>query len=107
MAFPVWSSVRSSSVSSSVPNPPGSDTNAELSLIIISFRVKKYFMATTCSLAARVSLRASSNGSRMLTPRARSGPAPSAPAAMIPGPAPVITIHPRSASSAARSRAWA
>ena len=36
-----------------------------------------------------------SNGSRMLTPNALSGPAPSIPAVMIPGPAPVTIIHPR------------
>ena len=44
-------------------------------------------------------------GSRMLTPKACSGPAPSMPAAMIPGPAPVITIQSARASSAAKSRA--
>ncbi len=42
----------------------------------------------------------------MLTPMERSGPAPSAPAAMIPGPAPVTTIQPASAKSAARSQVW-
>ena len=33
----------------------------------------------------------------MFTPKERSAPAPSIPAAMIPGPAPVMTIQPRSA----------
>ena len=47
----------------------------------------------------------SSWGRRMLTPNAWSRPAPSVPAAMIPGPAPVTTIQPASASRAARSRA--
>ena len=39
--LPVWVSVSSSNVSSSVPNPPGSDTNARLSFTSISLRVKK------------------------------------------------------------------
>ena len=38
-----------------------------------------------------------SNGSRMLTPNAFSAPAPSMPASMIPGPAPVTTIQSSSA----------
>ena len=48
----------------------------------------------------------SSNGRRIVTPRLRSGPAPSVAAAMMPGPAPVTTIQPASASRPARSRAW-
>ncbi len=43
----------------------------------------------------------------MLTPKARSGPAPSMPASMIPGPAPVITIQSRSAMARPKSRAIA
>ncbi len=39
-----------------------------------------------------------SNGSRMATPMLCWRPAPSIAACMIPGPAPVTTIHPRSAS---------
>ena len=42
-------------------------------------------------------LAAASNGRRMLTPKEFSVPAPSMPAAMIPGPAPVMTIQSRSA----------
>ena len=62
-------------------------------------------MATTRSPPARMSLGCSSNGRRMLIPMARSGPAPSAPACMIPGPAPVITNQPASARCWARRRA--
>ena len=46
-----------------------------------------------------------SNGSRMFTPIDLSRPAPSMPAAMIPGPAPVTTIQSAAAMEAARSRA--
>ena len=46
-----------------------------------------------------------SKGSTMFTPKARSAPAPSMPASMIPGPAPVMTIH--SASAMARPKSWA
>ena len=46
-----------------------------------------------------------SNGSTMLTPKARSAPAPSMPASMIPGPAPVITIQSRSTMARPKSRA--
>ena len=97
VALPVWRSVRSSNVSSWVPKPPGRHTKADDSLMSMSFRVKKYFIATSRSPPARMSLGASSKGSWMLMPIARSGPAPSAPACMIPGPAPVITYHPASA----------
>ena len=103
-ALPVWSRVSSSKVSSWVPKPPGRHTKADDSLMSISLRVKKYFMATSLS-SPKTSLGCSSKGSRMLMPIARSGPAPSAPASMIPGPAPVMTIQPAPASSAARSRA--
>ena len=41
-----------------------------------------------------------------MTPRLRSGPAPSVAAAMMPGPAPVTTIQAASARRLARSRAW-
>jgi len=43
----------------------------------------------------------------MFTPNERSRPAPSIPAAMMPGPAPVTTIHPASAIRWAMARAWA
>ncbi len=51
------------------------------------------------------SLASCSKGSRMFTPKDFSRPAPSRPAAMIPGPAPVTTIQPSAARSAAASRA--
>ena len=107
MALPVCRSVNSSKVSSCVPKPPGRHTNADDSLINMSLRVKKYFIATSRSPPARMSLGFSSNGSWMLMPMAWSGPAPSAPACMIPGPAPVMTNQPASASSRARFLAWA
>ncbi len=44
---------------------------------------------------------AASNGNRMLTPKLFAAPAPSIPASMIPGPAPVMTIQSTSASSRA------
>ena len=72
-----------------------------------SFRVKKYFIDTSLGFSAMNSLASCSNGSRMLIPKAWSGPAPSSPAAMIPGPAPVTVDQPCEASRAARSRAWA
>ena len=66
--LPVWVSVSSSNVSSSVPNPPGRQTNARLSLTSISLRVKKYFIATYFSSPAMTGLAPCSNGSRMATP---------------------------------------
>jgi hypothetical protein len=55
--------------------------------------------------SAMTGLGAASNGSRMLAPNDSFEPAPSWPASMIPGPAPVITIHPRFAISREKSRA--
>lgn len=72
----------------------------------MTLRVKKYFMVTSLASPAMTSLADCSNGRRMLTPMDRSRPAPSIPACMIPGPAPVTTIQPRSASCAASARAW-
>ena len=43
--LPVCVSVSSSKVSSRVPKPPGRQTKALDSLMSISFRVKKYFIA--------------------------------------------------------------
>ena len=96
--LPVWVRVSSSNVSSRVPKPPGRQTNARLSFTSISLRVKKYFMLTYFSSPAITGLAPCSNGSRIETPMLRSRPAPSIAACMIPGPAPVTTIHPRSAS---------
>ena len=45
-------------------------------------------------------------GGRIVTPNAFSTPAPSMPAVMIPGPAPVMIIQSCSASAAASRRAW-
>ena len=103
--LPVCVNVNSSNVSSSVPNPPGRHTNAELSLTSISLRVKKYFMLTCLASPAITKLAPVSNGSRIDTPIERSRPAPSMPASMIPGPAPVTTIQPASASPCAVERA--
>ena len=89
-----------------MPNPPGRATNPLDSFTSISLRVKKYFMLTTRSDPASGPTVVSSNGSRIVTPRLRSGPAPSVAAAMMPGPAPVTTIQPASASWPASSRAW-
>ena len=99
--LPVCVSVSSSNVSSSVPKPPGKQTKARLSFTSISLRVKKYFMLTYFSSPAITGLAPCSNGSRMATPMLRARPAPSIAACMIPGPAPVTTIQPRSASAAA------
>ena len=92
-------------VSSMVPNPPGRATNPDDSLMSMSLRVKKYFMLTSLGSPVITSLASCSKGRRMFTPMERSRPAPSMPASMIPGPAPVMTIQPASASSAAMRRA--
>ena len=94
MPLPVWVRVSSSNVSSSVPKPPGRQTNARLSFTSISLRVKKYFMLTYFSSPAMIGLAPCSNGRRIDTPMLFSRPAPSIPACMMPGPAPVMTIHP-------------
>ena len=104
MPLPVWVRVSSSNVSSSVPKPPGRQMNARLSFTSISLRVKKYFMLTYFSSPAMIGLAPCSNGSRIDTPMLFSRPAPSMPACMIPGPAPVMTIHPFSARLAATLR---
>ena len=101
-----WS-VRSSSVSSSVPNPPGTATKPCDSFTSMSLRVKKYFIETCLGSSWITSLARVSKGSRMLTPIEASWPAPSMAACMIPGPAPVTTIQPRRASCSATSWVWA
>jgi hypothetical protein len=60
--------------------------------------VKKYFMLTYFSSPAITGLAPCSKGSLIDTPMLCARPAPSIAACMIPGPAPVTTIHPRSAS---------
>ena len=76
-------------------------------MISSSFRVKKYFIDTSLGSDAMNGLAPCSKGRRMLIPKAWSGPAPSSPAAMMPGPAPVTVDHPLAARRAARSRARA
>jgi hypothetical protein len=44
--FPVWISVAASNTSSSVPNPPGSATNAYEYLTSMTLRTKKYRNST-------------------------------------------------------------
>ena len=90
-----------------MPKPPGRTAYPSDSLRSISLRVKKYFISTSLGSPEMKALGASSNGNRMLIPKALSGPAPSKPAAMIPGPAPVTSIHPARARLAASSLAWA
>ena len=69
-----------------------------------SLRVKKYRKLMSLGSSAMNWLVVVSNGSWMLTPNALSAPAPSMPASMIPGPAPVTTIQSSAAMAAARSR---
>ena len=73
----------------------------------MSLRVKKYFISTSRPSAASCGWEVVSNGRRISTPSAMSRPAPSVPAAMMPGPAPVTTIQFWRAIRAARSTAWA
>ena len=89
-----------------MPKPPGSETNPLDSLMSMSLRVKKYFIDTTRPVPSSSSLGSSSNGRRMVTPMLLPSPAPSVAAAMMPGPAPVTTIQPTSASRPASWRAW-
>ena len=90
-ALPVCKRVNSSKHSSRVPKPPGRTAKAADSFINMSLRVKKYFISTTRPSAASWGCEIVSKGSRISTPSDMSGPAPSAPAAMMPGPAPVTT----------------
>ena len=90
-----------------MPKPPGSTTKPSDSFMSMSLRVKKYFISTSLGSWAMKALADCSKGRRMLTPRAMSRPAPSMPAAMIPGPAPVTIIQPLRAMAVASWRAWA
>ena len=58
------------------------------------------------SSSAMIELAPVSNGSLIETPMLWSRPAPSMPACMIPGPAPVTTIQPAAASCSATRRVW-
>ena len=74
------------------------------SLMKASLRVKKYRkLMSFGSSAMNWPWSRSRTGSRMLTPKECSAPAPSMPASMIPGPAPVMTIQSRSAIAAAKA----
>ena len=84
-----------------MPKPPGIQINACDSLTSISFRVKKYRIETYLSSPAIIGFAEVSNGRRILTPIDISRPAPDIPASIIPGPAPVTTIHPSSAKALA------
>ena len=70
----------------------------------MSLRVKKNRISTSLGSWAMNGFAPCSKGSRMLTPIDLSRPAPSIPAAMMPGPAPVTTIQSEVAIEAARSR---
>src|ERR1017187_7321730 len=60
----------------------------------VSLRVKNYLNVMSFLSSAMTGLALCSHGRRMLTPKLFSGPAPSWPACMMPGPAPVITMKP-------------
>jgi hypothetical protein len=98
--------VSSSKASSSVPKPPGITTKPSDSFRNVTLRVKKYRKTISFGSLSRNSLVVVSNGSLIPAPKLFSGPAPSTPASMIPGPAPVITIQSRSASARATSTVW-
>jgi len=70
-----------------------------------SFRVKKYLKLTSFSSSTMAELAVCSNGSLMFKPKDISRPAPSFPAFMMPGPAPVRVMKPRAAISRQNSRA--
>jgi hypothetical protein len=103
--LPVWISVRASKPSSCVPKPPGNSAIACDSFTKTTLRVKKYLKLMSLGSPAITSLAACSNGSRMLTPNDASRPAPPCAAAMIPPPAPVITIQPSRAMRSAKAKA--
>ena len=102
--FLVWTSVAVSNSSSSVPNPPGSTTNAHEYFTSITLRTKKYRNSMNLS---RYRFGSCSIGSTMLQP-SDSPPASRAPrlaASMMPGPPPVMTANPARASCDPTSRA--
>ena len=100
--LPVCISVSSSNASSSVPNPPGSSAKASDSFRNVTLRVKKYLKLMSFASPSMNRFGSDSIGSRIAAPKLRSAPAPSCPAAMIPGPAPVMTIQLRAAIAAAK-----
>jgi len=68
--------------------------------------VKKYFTWMSFGSLAMIRLALCSKGRRMLIPIARSWPAPTWAASMIPSPPPVMTIHPFPAISLPNATAW-
>ena len=103
--MPVWISVSASKASSWVPKPPGKSAMAWDSFTKTTLRVKKYRKLMSLGSPAITSLAGCSKGSRMLTPKEASRPAPPWAAAMMPPPAPVITIQPAYTMRAAKVRA--
>src|SRR5215472_3912794 len=102
--LPVCTSVTASNNSSSVPNPPGSTTNACEYLTNMVLRTKKYRNSRPTST---YSFSPCSCGSSM--PRPTESPfalaAPWLAASMMPGPPPVMTTYPALASAAEICRA--
>ncbi len=92
--LPVWMRVNVSRASSWVPNPPAKKATALVSFRNMSFRVKKKRQSMNRLSLATNSLACCSKGRRMLMPKLLPLPAPSLPAFMMPGPAPVITMNP-------------
>ncbi|MNP41493.1 hypothetical protein D3C76_1351990 [compost metagenome] len=105
--LPVWIRVSTSSASSRVPKPPGHSTRASASLTKNSLRMKKKWNGSSLSVPSTVGLACCSKGRVMLNPRLWSLPAPSWAAAMMPPPAPVMTIRSERARVAPSSRARA
>src|SRR5699024_10296791 len=94
----VWTSVMASKNSSSVPNPPGVHTNACVYLTNIVLRTKKY---RKCRPKSTQRLTPCSCGSSMPRPTdlPSASHAPLLAASICPGPPPVTTAYPASASA--------
>ena len=103
--LPVCISVSASKPSSSVPKPPAKSTMASEFRMKVSLRVKKYLKVMSFLSFEMTGLADCSQGSRMFAPKLFSSPAPSCPACMMPGPAPVMTIQPWAAIFCANSTA--
>ena len=103
--MPVWISVSVSKPSSCVPKPPGKSATALASITKNSLRVKKYLNVISLGSSTMTGLADCSKGSRMLTPKLFSAPAPTLPAFMMPSAAPVMTMKSLAASWRANSTA--
>ena len=103
--LPVCIKVTASYPSSIVPNPPGKRAMASECRRKINLRVKKYLKVISFLSCWMIGLAACSQGRRMLAPKLFSGPAPSWPACMMPGPAPVMTMKPAAVILRANSTA--